>query len=766
VLTLQETSETASLSEATAEQEIESLLAKEWLLTNGRGSYASSTIAGCNTRSYHGLLIGSLRPPVNRVMALANCLEMVISKGKVFNLSTFEFAGKFAPAGFDVLKGFRRDIGAHFDYELERTGLTKSVYLSRDTDTVSVVYDFTVVQEPLEFVCRPFVGLRDFHTLQRSYAQLSARWLGSASRGVLVRHDAANSCSLLLRCPSAHFEKDPQWWFNFVYRVDRERGQNFTEDLWTPGFFKCRIEAPTKIVLWASLHPYAAGSRPEQWVTPDVDAVCKDLRRHRKNLRARAQEAGGLGPRQNIQPPVANSTAKKTRMNIRNGQCFEMLCAAADQFVTERRTKDGCRATILAGYPWFADWGRDALIALPGLLLATGRFDEARSVLTTFAAAADEGMIPNRFDDNSDTAHFNSVDASLWFINAAFQYLETTGDSKTFTQELMPTFRRIIDSYAKGTRFGIHADADGLIVAGDEQTQLTWMDAKCDGIAFTPRYGKAVEVNALWYNSLCLLARFCADRNNAERYKSMAAKAQSSFCELFWNERKSYLNDCILPDGSADQSLRPNQIFAVSLKFSPLSVQQRNAVVAAVQDRLLTPYGLRTLSPDAPGYEGRYTGPLRQRDQAYHQGTVWPYLIGPFVEAYLKVHESSRGSKRQAAQFIEPLLQHLTENGCLGSISEIFDGDSPHHPRGCIAQAWSVAELIRAYQLLDTGAIVNCRLPTTGADSPVLRESTRCARCRVPFCRRARHAGYIRPEKVPENLRTSSQTCYNYRRQT
>ncbi|UCC96814.1 MAG: glycogen debranching enzyme N-terminal domain-containing protein, partial [Phycisphaerales bacterium] len=642
MLTLQKAGETTSISQATAGQEIENLLAREWLLTNGRGTYASSTVAGCNTRSYHGLLVGSLSPPVNRVMALANCLEMVIAKGKVFNLSTFEFADKFAPAGFDLLKGFRRDIGAHFDYELERTALTKSVYLSRDTDTVAVVYDFTRIQEPLEFVCRPFVGLRDFHTLQRSYAQLSSRWLGSASRGLLVRHEAANSCSLLLRCPSAHFEKDPQWWFNFVYRADRERGQNFTEDLWTPGFFKCRIEAPTKIVLWANLLPYAPGSRPEQWATPNIDAVCKDLRRHQEDLRLQAQNVG-----------CAKSVSP---LGVPNGIAHaEQLYEAADQFVTKRRTKDGCRTTVLAGYPWFADWGRDALIALPGLLLATGRFDEARSVLSTFAAAADEGMIPNRFDDNNDSAHFNSVDASLWFINAAFQYLQATGDSKTFTQELMPTIRKIIDSYAKGTRFGIHADADGLIAAGDEQTQLTWMDARCDGIAFTPRYGKAVEVNALWYNSLCLLAGFCADRDNAECYKSMAAKVQSSFCGLFWNEHKGYLNDCILPDGSADASLRPNQIFAVSLKFSPLSAKKQSAVVAAVQERLLTPYGLRTLSPDAPGYKGRYTGPLRQRDEAYHNGTVWPYLIGPFVEAYLKVNNFSAKSRKQAAKFIEPL---------------------------------------------------------------------------------------------------------------
>jgi len=261
-----------------------------------------------------------------------------------------------------------------------------------------------------------------------------------------------------------------------------------------------------------------------------------------------------------------------------------------------------------------------------------------------------------------------------------------------------------VDSYQKGTRFGIHADTDGLIAAGSEQTQLTWMDAKYDGLAITARYGKAVEVNALWYNALQMLARFYAKRNaeQAKLYKSMADKVATNFRKLFWNERSGYLNDCILPDGSVDATLRPNQIFAVSLSFSPLSIHQQSSVVNVVQKDLLTPFGLRTLSPQDNRYRGIYTGPQQQRDQAYHQGTVWPYLIGPFVQAYLKVNGFSRKSKKKAAEFIKPLMQHLTRDGCLGQISEIFDGDYPHKPRGCFAQAWSVAELIRAYLLINS----------------------------------------------------------------
>ena len=693
MLTVQKADDTVSFCVPTDGQDIDTLLTKEWLLTNGRGGYASSTLAGCHTRAYHGLLVGSLQPPVNRVMALSNCLEMILSKGKTFHISTFEFDDKFTPEGFKFLKAFRRDTGAHFDYALPNVDLTRSVYLLRQTDTVAIVYDFTRIRESVEFVTRPFVGLRNFHALQKSYAALCSAWLGSTERGLVVHHDTPNSCSLFLRCPSAHYEKDPQWWFNFTYRAEKERGQGYTEDLWTPGFFKCRIDLPTRIILWAHLNAFDAGHDPEPFVDANIDAVHRDLHNHQKSLRRQANQVESSNWESKDQSPITG-----------NATHFNILCLAADQFITERKTRRGRSTTILAGYPWFADWGRDAFISLPGLLLATGRFKQAKSVLTTFAAAADKGMIPNRFDDYSDTTHFNSVDASLWFINASFQYLATTGDSETFNRELLPTIRSIIESYNNGTRFGIHADTDGLIVAGDEETQLTWMDAKCDGIAFTPRYGKAVEVNALWYNALRYLAEFFADQNeeDAGHYQSMADQVQDAFYRQFWNERQGYLNDFILPNSSANDRLRPNQIFAVSLKFSALPKEQQKSVVAAVQDKLLTPYGLRTLDPQAEDYKGEYTGPLRQRDEAYHQGTAWPFLIGPFIEAYLKVNDFSRESKKQAAEFLQPLLKHIIEDACLGSISEIFDGDTPHRPKGCFAQAWSVAELIRAYQLVSS----------------------------------------------------------------
>jgi predicted glycogen debranching enzyme len=687
VLTIQKANSTAAFHLSTSDVSIEHLLKKEWLLTNGRGSYSSSTIVGCNTSGYHGLLTGSLDPPLNRIMALSCCLEMIISEGKAVNLSTFEFSNKFAPAGFSYQKAFRQDTGIHFDYKLKKLELSKSVYLLRDTDTIALVYDFSNVRESVEFVVRPFVGLRDFHTLQRSYAPLCLRQLG---KGLLIRHDSPNSCRLFLSCPAARFIKDKQWWFNFIYRVNKERGQNHTEDLWTPGFFKCRIDSPSKIVLWANLHSPKERFEHEKLVKTNIDSVCKDLQKHHKEIK--------------YQSKSSKLNFSSTENRDKNLELPEQLRIAADQFIVRRRINKSYSTTILAGYPWFADWGRDAFISLPGLLLCTGRYEQAYSVLTTFAAKADEGMIPSRFDDATNTACFNSIDASLWFVIAAFQYLQESDNSKGFVKELLPTINDIMDSYYKGARFDIHADTDGLITGGSEQTQLTWMDAKYDDIAFTARYGKAVEVNALWYNCLSLLADFYKGQKSekAEQYKTLANQVKKSFSELFWNGTKEYLNDCILPDGSVDDSLRPNQIFAVSLEYSPLSPEQQKSVVDAVQSKLLTPYGLRTLDPSSDQYKPKYTGPQRERDQAYHQGTVWPYLIGPFIEAYLKVNQFSRESKKQASEFMQPLLRHFNEDACLGSVSEIFDADPPHEPKGCFAQAWSVGELIRVFQLINS----------------------------------------------------------------
>ena len=672
MLTLRKNRMSPIVSLDVQDEPIEDLLTQEWLLTNTRGGYASSTVVGCNTRGYHGLLIGSLEPPVCRVMALANCLETVTTGGRSYELATFEFNDRLAPAGHSYLRQFHRDIGVHFEYALDRVHLVKSVYLDRRTDTVALAYTVEGVKGPLDFTLRPYVGLRDFHSLQKSHAPLCARRVDG---GVLVRRNVPHSCQLVVTCAQAEFQDDPQWWYNFVYRGEKERGQAFSEDQWTPGVFKITMKRPGRIVFWAQLKGHDS---PADTADLDLDQLRDDLCGHHREIIA----AGEAGQR-----------------------LTKTLCLAADQFVVSRTTDKGPGTTILAGFPWFSDWGRDAFIALPGLLLETGRMEQAKSVLLTFAGAADQGMIPNCFDEHDNTAHYNSVDASLWFIHAAFQYLSLSEDQKTFSRDLLPVIRWILDSYQKGTRFEIHAEDDGLISAGNARTQLTWMDAQCGDKVFTPRHGKAVEVNALWYNALSLVAQYYArrDRQASQLYKTLAAKAAESFCLRFWNEACGYLNDTIYPDGSVDSSLRPNQVFALSLPHTPpLSPVQRTSILDKIQGELLTPYGLRTLAPSHPAYKGVFTGPQCERDSAYHQGTVWPYLIGPFVEATIKVRGSDRKTKRQAAEFIEPLLSHLTQDACLGSVCEVFDGDPPHLPKGCVAQAWSVAELIRAYRLVNS----------------------------------------------------------------
>ncbi|MCI0499352.1 MAG: amylo-alpha-1,6-glucosidase [Planctomycetales bacterium] len=646
------------------------LLNKEWLLTNSRGGFASGTVIGCNTRRYHSLLTGSLTPPANRIAALSNCLEILTCKNRSISLSNFEFDRALHPDGFLRLLEFRRDRGVHFEYAAGPAAVTKSIYLLPDSDVTAVVYDFTTIREPFTFSLRPFAALRDFHALQQAGTALIA--VGDEQE-LIIRGERPEIGQLALRCDGMQFEQSPQWWFRFFYRVEQQRGQDCFEDLWSPGQYSCTIDEPRRIVLWAGLFEAAESA-------PMLEAMELET----------AIDAIDLNEKEALSHcPPQDPTSRQ-------------LFLTADQFIIDRRIEGHPAPSILAGFPWFLDWGRDTFIAFEGLCLATGRQAIAWGVLKTFAKAVSEGMIPNRFDDYGGRPHYNSIDASLWFVHAAFRYLRYTNDRQNFGHILLPAVKWIMDSYRQGTRFGICADADKLITGGDVNTQLTWMDAKYEGIAFTPRWGKAVEINALWYSNLCCLTEFYRAQNDeaAHFYGLLAEQVRYSFQEQFWDNQRGYLNDCILQPGKADSSLRPNQIFAVSLPFSPLTAEQQKKVIAAVEKDLLTPYGLRTLSPLDPRYKSRYIGPMGQRDAAYHQGTVWAFLIGPFIEAYLKVHGFDPTAKRRCRGFLSKLLIHMNEDACLGSISEIFDGEPPHHPRGAIAQAWSVAEVLRAWQMV------------------------------------------------------------------
>lgn len=667
--------EHAIVSVSTHNKSLADLLSREWLLTNSRGGFASGTLAGCNTRRYHGLLIGTVHPPAGRTVALANCLETLDTGQDKLQFSCFEFDRTIYPQGHEYLLDIRVGAGVHFEYELGVARLVKSVYLHPDSDMAAIVYDFSDVCRGFDFSVRPLVALRDFHGLQNASTEMASRQQGG---DVIIRGETSPDTQLNFWSEGLTAEQDPQWWYKFYYRVESFRGQDCFEDLWSPCRMECRVERPMRVVLWASLTPPTDEfRRPENLDVATIESLLA------KRLEERTQHAYARDPIQKV------------------------LFSASGDFLIRRKVENEQTWTIIAGYPWFLDWGRDAFIALPGLCLSTGRLEIALSVLQTFANAVSEGMIPNRFDDYGNAPHYNSIDASLWFVHAALAWRKAGGSRQEFARKLLPAIREIMDAYRQGTRFGIHADRDGLITGGDEETQLTWMDAKHGNTVFTPRYGKAVEINALWYSNLRGLAEYCESNDPiaARETAALADRVRESFVKVFWNEEGRCLYDCVFPDGTPDDSLRPNQVFAVSLPHSPLDEAQQKCVVHAVQRELLTPYGLRTLSPRDERYIGRFEGDAWHRDAAYHQGTVWSWLIGPFVEAYLKVHQDTPASRKQCAAFLHPLILHLVDSGCIGTISEVFDGTAPHRPGGCVAQAWSVAELLRAWLMIQKNVV-------------------------------------------------------------
>ncbi len=623
--------------------ELRPFLEEEWLVTNGLGGFASGTLVGCNTRRYHGLLCAAMLPPVGRIMLLNRIGEILTFQGdeeRLLELSINQFFDRFHPRGDRYLRQFEENDGfVQWTYEAEGIRVIKQLQMPWRMNAAGIRY-MVMSERPVELKLLPFVRLLDFHQLRRGQASLQGAY---EQKSVWVA-DGKNKVSIV--SDAGEFVCEPDWWFSHIYSVETERGQDDAEDLYTPGHFSLKVTGAATITLWAS----AGDEKAFNW-----DA---ELERRR----AAAPKLPWKAP----------------------SQALSRLARASEDFVAYRRSpddKDG--STIIAGYPWFADWGRDTMISLPGLLLVTERFAEARQVLSVFAQYVSLGMIPNRFDDYTNEPSYNTVDASLWFIHACFEYARRSGDKKTMDELLLPACKAILAGYTRGTRFHIGVDpADGLVTQGDAGTQLTWMDAKCDGVVFTPRQGKAVEINALWYHALKLLGE-----------EAEAKRVAESFRKAFWLSPFRGLADVV--DGPRkDASIRPNQIFAVSLPNSPLNRDEQAAVVETVRRELLTPVGLRTLAKTDPRYHGQYRGSQRKRDEAYHNGTVWPWLLGAFLDAYLKVHEWSPAAVEQAKKWLSSLLATM-DRGCIGQISEIFEGNEPHRACGAFAQAWSVAEALR-----------------------------------------------------------------------
>jgi predicted glycogen debranching enzyme len=640
--------------------DLEVALHREWLETNGLGGFASSTIVGLNTRRYHGLLVAATKPPVGRLVLLSKLEETLFIDGRPFDLSANRYPGVVHPQGFRYLKQFRLDPFPVFSYEIEGVEIEKTVFMIQGENSTVAQYKLMRNNRPestknLWLELRPLIAFRDYHDTTHENGALNPSL--QEEQGLTAVAPYEGLPALYLAHNAAESKRTGNWYRNFEYDAERQRGLDFTEDLFNPCVLRFDLNCCRDASVIASTE------------RRDVAGIGECRLTELARRRSAADSA-----------PVDDDFARG-------------LAAAADQFIVSR----GAQKTVIAGYHWFSDWGRDTMIALPGLTLLTGKHEIARSILRNFAEHVDQGMLPNRFPDAGEAPEYNTVDATLWLFEAARAYLAYTGDLEFVRGELYPVFADIISWHVRGTRYGIKVDTSGLLSSGEPGAQLTWMDAKVGDWVVTPRRGKPVEIQALWYDALCImedLARSFGHEADQKRYRDMATVASSSFNRFFWNEDAGCLYD--VTNGGADPSIRPNQIFAVSLTHCMLSAERARAVVKAVQEHLLMPYGLRSLAASDPQYRGRYIGGPVERDGAYHQGTVWPWLMGPFITAYVKVNGGSEVCRRQAAAWLEPLRTHLAAGG-LGQIPEIYDGDAPQRPRGCIAQAWSVGELFRTY---------------------------------------------------------------------
>jgi len=648
-------------------------LADEWLLADGIGGYASLAPLMAPTRRYHGLWVPALNPPVDRRVVLSHLEEKLTVGSREVFLSTCEYGDGFFPDGAAWAERFDLDPLPRLVSRVDDLAVDREVLLLRDGAGVCLTYR-VAGEGPWKLDLGPLLAMRPFHYLYRRRENFRVEGLAAAP-GWRACTDGMPAVFLWTDGP-ATVTVEPTWYFGVHLRVERQRGFDCQEDVLLPGRWSFSGEGPAEWRLFASFdppHPIDAARESKRVVSRRRDLL----------------KAAGLAP------------ASRRKNGSPNDERIQRLVLAADAFLVRRRVDRETLATVIAGYHWFGDWGRDAMIALPGLAMETGRIAEAEKVLRAFAGARSEGMIPNVFSEETGRPEYNTVDASLWFLQTIDAYLRF--GSHEFVREcLWPAALEICGRYQSGTRFDIHADTDGLITGGSPQTQLTWMDAQCRGRPVTPRYGKAVEINALWISGLGLMADLAETLDLAPPPAAAdLERRRQAFVDLFWNEAAACLYDGVFPDGLRDASIRPNQILAVGLPHGPLEgdAARAKSVVGVVRERLLTPRGLRTLAPGHAAYRGRYEGGPDERDSAYHQGTAWPWLVGPYVDALFAV-EDPRTARQEAARILDGLLDSM-ETGCLGQINEIFDGDPPQRPVGAAAQAWSVAAAIHVWRKLE-----------------------------------------------------------------
>jgi len=649
-------------------QDLHLSLNREWLETNGIGGFASATIAGANTRRYHGLLTAALHPPVGRYVLLSKLEETVFLNGERYELSCNLYPGTTHPQGYRYLKSFRLDPFPIFLFEVGGIEIEKRLFMVHGENTTVVEYEVSS-NAGCTIEIRPLIAFRDYHSTTHANSSISGHY--TESDGEVLLRPYQELPQLHVAHNARWIGAEGAWYYKFEYPRERERGLDCEEDLFQPFVMQFDAAAGKPAIVIASTESHSAASS-EHLRTAEVA--------RRKSL---ADDSD---------PFVA------------------ALTAAADQFIVKR---SGDLHTVIAGYHWFSDWGRDTMIALPGLTLVTRRFDIARDILLAFSRAVDQGMLPNRFPDLGEIPEYNTVDASLWYFEAIRKFLDYTGDVAFVREKLYPTMRSIIEFHLAGTRYGIQCGPDGLIRAGTPETQLTWMDAKIGDFVATPRNGKPVEIQALWYNALRVtesLAELSADASFQKTLRRTASLALASFNEQFWNEERGCLFDVI--DGERrDASIRPNQAIALSLGHTMVSPERARSILAVIEKELLTDVGLRTLNAADPQYQSCCDGDQVKRDSAYHQGTIWPWLLGPFITGYIRAYPDRQAKARA---WLDGIENSLTEAG-LGSVSEIFDAAPPHAPRGCIAQAWSVSEVLRV--LLEDVRIADRKAPDALAAS-------------------------------------------------
>jgi predicted glycogen debranching enzyme len=631
-------------------------LSLEWLETNGRGGFSSGTVAGANTRRYHALLLTARKPPSERFVLVNHLEEWLDINGEAIPLSTNLYPGVVHPTGYDHCIEFSTDPWPTWTFDCNGITVQREVLSIHGRDMVMVRWRL-VGKKPTKAALRvrPKLTGRDYHGTHHENGHLSTE--AHAGSGMVMWHGYTD-LPPVRAFHSGAYRHEPAWYRHIQFSVERQRGLDAEEDWWSPGEFTFDLEP-------GSTRTLALTSETIDQL--DVAALAKRELSRRYTIRQAA--------------PTDDSLA---------GQ----LWCASDMYLSVR----GAQHTVIAGYPWFTDWGRDTFISLPGLCLVTGQLDVAWQVIASFAEHVSEGMVPNRFPDVGEQPEYNTIDASLWFIHAIDRYLTASRDEVRVQETAWPAVKQILDGYRRGTRYGIKMGEDGLIAGGMPGTQLTWMDAKVGDWVVTPRHGKPVEIQALWVRSLEVgeaLARKFGEEDYADRCHNDRSNAIASFRKRFWYEDGGYLYDVIDGPEGNDASVRPNQLYAISLVDELVPHDRALKILRLVQEQLLTPVGLRTLSPHDPRYRPRYEGGVLERDGAYHQGTVWPFLLGPFVTAWIKVHGKNPSTLKQARSFLNGISAHLKE-ACLGQVSEIFDGEAPHTARGCYAQAWSVAEPLRA----------------------------------------------------------------------